>query len=67
MVPPIHMITFGNITAINSHHESNILNASFTYDELYRLTSANYSTGRRTNYVYEYDDFATCEGFLRMG
>ncbi|MBE3141939.1 MAG: choice-of-anchor D domain-containing protein, partial [Thermoplasmata archaeon] len=47
----------GNITGISSTSPAPALNATFGYDALNRLTSATYSTGRVSNYAYEYDAY----------
>ncbi|MGC8893202.1 MAG: choice-of-anchor D domain-containing protein, partial [Candidatus Saccharicenans sp.] len=47
----------GNITAIESTAPAPALNATFSYDALYRLTSATYSIGRVNNYTYQYDAY----------
>jgi YD repeat-containing protein len=47
----------GNITGISSTSPAPALTATFGYDALNRLTSASYSTGRKSNYSYEYDAY----------
>jgi len=58
----------GNITSISMAGENSInLAANFVYDELYRLTSASYTVGRRNNYSYEYDDFGNIQKVFEDG
>ena len=47
----------GNILSISSTAPTPSLSASFGYDSLYRLTSATYSSGRVSNFVYEFDEY----------
>jgi len=47
----------GNIITISSTAPAPALNATFGYDALNRLSSATYSTGRASTYLYEYDAY----------
>ncbi len=49
----------GNITGINisGTYPISALQATFTYDQIYRLTQATYTAGRVNTYAHEYDDF----------
>ncbi len=58
----------GNITGISSTAPTNpTLSATFGYDELNRLTSANYTSGRVASYTYDYDEYGNMKTVKENG
>jgi YD repeat-containing protein len=57
----------GNIISISSTAPAPGLSASFGYDSLNRLTSATYSSGRVSNFVYEFDEYGNMKTVKENG